>query len=232
MKGMERMSRFSFVIAIMLVLFFSVQSSWAQRAYVTDTLRITLRTGPSVENKIITMLPSGQPVEIVETSGEWSRVQIMESGEITQEGWVLSRFLMTRLPWEVQANALSEENSRLKEKLTTVEKELSETTRLSRELAGKLKNTSAALVKLEKEFKSLKQGSADYLALRTKHNSVRSELETSGKSLRKVTRENEELRSSQRIKWFITGASVVVFGLIFGLILGRKQRRRRSSLYE
>lgn len=226
------MSRFSFVMLVMLVLFFSVQSSWAQKAYVTDSLRITLRTGPSVDNKIITMLPSGQVVEILETSGEWSRVQILEGDEITQEGWVLSRFLMTRLPGEVRANAFSEENSRLKEKLTTVEKELSETTRLSRELAGKLKTTSAALAKVEKDFKSLKRGAADYLALRTKHESVRSALETSRKNLRKVTRENEELRSSQRIKWFITGASVVVFGLIFGLILGKKQRRRRSSIYE
>jgi SH3 domain protein len=226
------MSRFSFVAAVVLVFFFSVQSSWAQRSYVTDTLRITLRTGPSVDNKIITMLSSGQVVEVLETSGEWSRVQILEGDEITQQGWVLSRFLMTRLPWEVQANALTEENGRLKEKLSTVEKELSETTRLSRELAGKLKNTSAALAKVEKDFKSLKQGASDYLALRTKYESVRSELETSRKNLRKVTRENEELRSSQRIKWFITGASVVVFGLIFGLILGKKQRRRRSSIYE
>ncbi len=232
MKGLECMSRFLFVMVVMLVLSFSAPSSWAQRSYVTDSLRITLRTGPSVDNKIITMLPSGQVVEILETSGEWSRVQILENNEITQEGWVLSRFLMTRLPWEVRANELTEENSRLKEKLATVEKELDETTRLNRELAGKLKNTGTALAKVEKDFSSLKQGAADYLALRTKHESVRSELETSRKNLRKLTRENEELRSSQRIKWFITGASVLVFGLIFGLIMGRKQRRRRSSIYE
>jgi len=232
MKGLERMSRFSFVMVLLLALFFSAQSSWAQKVYVTDSLRITLRTGPSVDNKIITMLPSGQVVQVLETSGEWSRVQVLENDEITQEGWVLSRFLITRLPWEVRANALTEENGRLKEKLTTVEKELAETTRLSRELAGKLKNTSAELAKLEKDFSSLKQGAADYLTLRTKHESVRSELETSRQNLRKLTRENEELRYSQRIKWFITGASVLVFGLIFGLIMGRKQRRRRSTLYE
>lgn len=139
---------------------------------------------------------------------------------------------MTRLPWEARANALTEENSELKEKLARAERERIEATRLSEELAGKLKKTSAALVKSEKEFKSLKQGSADYLALRSKHKSVRSELETSRKSLQKITKENEILRSSQRIKWFITGASVLFFGLIVGLILGRKQRRRRSSLYD
>jgi SH3 domain protein len=232
MKGLEPMSRFSFLTMVMLVFFVPEQPGWAQNSYVTDSLRITLRTGPSVDNKIITMLSSGQAVEVLETSGEWSRVQIKEGDEITQEGWVLSRFLMTRLPWEVRANALIEENNRLKEKLSTTEKELNETTRLSRELGMKLKDTSAALAKVEKDFASLKKGAADYLALRTKHETIRSELETTRKNLRQLTRENEELRSSERIKWFITGASVVVFGLIFGLILGKKQRRRRSSIYE
>jgi SH3 domain protein len=232
MKGLESMSRFSFLTTAMLVFFVSAHPGWAQNSYVTDILRITLRTGPSIDNKIITMLSSGQAVEVLETSGEWSRVQIKEGDEIAQEGWVLSRFLMTRLPWEVRANALIEENNRLKEKLNTTEKELNETTRLSRELGVKLKDTSAALAKVEKDFASLKKGAADYLALRTKHETVRSELETSRKNLRQLTRENEELRSSERIKWFITGASVVVFGLIFGLILGKKQRRRRSSIYE
>jgi SH3 domain protein len=232
MKGLEHMSRFSFPTMVVVVFLVAAHPSWAQNSYVTDSLRITLRTGPSVDNKIITMLSSGRAVEVLETSGEWSRVRIQEGDEITQEGWVLSRFLMTRLPWEVRAKTLIEENSGLKEKLSTMEKELSETTRLSRELGGKLKNTSGALAKVEKDFANLKKGAADYLALRTKYETVRSELETGRKNLRQLTRENEELRSSERIKWFITGASVVVFGLIFGLILGKKQRKRRSSIYE
>lgn len=226
------MSRFPFVMAVTLALSLIGQSSWAQRAYVSDFMRVTFRTGPSMENKIITMLASGQAVEVLETSGEWSRVQILEQGESTIEGWVLTRFLMSRLPWEVRANALTEENGRLKEKLASVEKELDESTRLSRELAGKLKTTSTAREKLEGQYKSLKKGSTGYLELKTKHESMRSDLQTTKKNLREVTRENEELLHSQRIKWFATGASVLLLGLIFGLILGRKQRKRRSSLYE
>lgn len=226
------MSRFPFVMVVTLFLSFMGQSSWAQKAYVSDFMRVTFRTGPSMENKIITMLASGQAVDVLETSGEWSRVQILEHGESTIEGWVLTRFLMSRIPWEMQAKALREENERLKEKLASVEKELNETTRLSNELAGKLKNTSAAQEKLEGQYKSLKKGAAGYLELKTKHESMRSELQTAKKNLRELTRENEELLNSQRIKWFATGASVLLLGLIFGLILGRKQRRRRSSLYE
>ena len=226
------MSRFSFFMTITLALSFMGQPSWAQRAYVSDFMRVTFRTGPSMENKIITMLGSGQAVEILETSGEWSRVQILEQGETTIEGWVLTRFLMSRLPWEVRAKALTEENGRLKEKLTSVETELKETTRLSRELAEKLKNTSSAQQKLEGQYKSLKKGAAGYLELKGKHESMRLDLQTTKKNLRELTRENEELLHSQRIKWFATGASVLLLGLIFGLILGRKQRRRRSSLYE
>lgn len=226
------MSRFPFVMAVTLALSLIGQPGWAQRAYVSDFMRVTFRTGPSMENKIITMLASGQAVEVLETSGEWSRVQILEQGESTIEGWVLTRFLMSRLPWEVRANALTEENGSLKEKLASVQKELDETTRLSRELAGKLKTTSTAREKLEGQYKSLKKGATGYLELKTKHESMRSELQTTKKNLREVTRENEELLHSQRIKWFATGASVLLLGLIFGLILGRKQRKRRSSLYE
>jgi len=217
---------------IMLALFVMGQTSWAQKAYVTDSLKITLRTGPSIENKIIVMLDSGQPVEVLESSGEWSRVLVVGAGGSTQEGWVLSRFLMPRSPWEMQAKAFMGENAELKEKLATTEKELRESTGRSQELAVKLRDTTTAFARLENEYKSLKQGAAGFLELKTEHESTVSQLENTKKELLRLTKENEELQSSQRIKWFATGASVLFVGLIFGLVMGRKQRKRRSTLYD
>jgi hypothetical protein len=51
----------------MMLLFISgffglTQQGWADKAYVTDSFEITLRTGPSNENKIIAMLFSGRPL--------------------------------------------------------------------------------------------------------------------------------------------------------------------------
>ena len=115
------------IISLVFILILVSGRSWAEKAYVTDTISITLRTGPSTNNKVIDMLQSGKPVQLLEAQDEWSRVQIIEDGE-TKTGWVVSRYLMTRLPFEQQANALREEIDPLREKLSSVEKKLNDKT--------------------------------------------------------------------------------------------------------
>ena len=53
-----------YLVAILGVMV-ACQAAAASKAHVTDSLRVTLRTGPSIKNKIVTMLSSGQPVERV-----------------------------------------------------------------------------------------------------------------------------------------------------------------------
>ena len=96
------------VMLLVLAGFFGLaQQGWSTKAYVTDSFEITLRTGPGNENKIIAMLFSGRPLEVLDTRGECSQVKVLDGGK---EGWVLSRYLVTRLPWEVQAKKLQEDS--------------------------------------------------------------------------------------------------------------------------
>ena len=44
----------------------------------------------------------------------------------------------------------------------------------------------------------------------------------------KVTAEIETLRSSQRNRWFLSGAVVLLCGLLIGGIVGRQQKKKRS----
>ena len=191
------MKRFQLIIHITLGLCLMAQTSWATKAYVTDSFRISLRRGPSIENKILKFLPSGQPVEIFESQEGWSRVRPIKSGRSSIEGWVLSRYLITRQPWEIQARSLKQENTELKEKLARIDKEWKET--LRRETTG-------------------------YLELKAAY-------ETTQETLQTLTKENESLRSSQRTKWFALGALVLLCGLMIGLVIGRQQKKHRSSSY-
>ncbi len=191
------MKRFRLVILMTLGLCLTAQTGWATKAYVTDTFRISLRRGPSIENKILKFLPSSQPVEVFESQEGWSRVRPLESGQGSIEGWVLSRYLITRPPWETQARSLKKENDQLKEKLARIENEWDE---------------------------SLKREIGDYLKIKAGH-------ETTQETLQRLTKENESLRSSQRNKWFATGALVLLCGLMIGLMVGRQQKKRRSALY-
>ena len=67
----------------------------AQSLYVSDELVITLRTGPSTGNAIVTNLRSGDLVEVLEVDADsgYSRVRAGDGSE----GWALSRFLTEQM---------------------------------------------------------------------------------------------------------------------------------------
>jgi SH3 domain protein len=138
---MAAMPRFWNVFFVLAALGFSLiaQTSWASRAFVTDNFRISLRRGPSIENKILRFVPSGLPVEILETQDGWSRVKILEGEDAILEGWVLSRYLVNRLPWENQAKNLQEQNAELKEKLATLDQRWENKIRREQSLSQELK---------------------------------------------------------------------------------------------
>lgn len=127
------MKRIPFILAVILGLCFIGQSSWATNAYITDSLKVTLRTGPSTENKIIAVLSSGQPVEVLNSEDDWSYVRLLEGGTTEKKGWMLSRYLITRFPWELQAKLLKKENARLKEN----EKKLTQALNQQKDLQNK-----------------------------------------------------------------------------------------------
>jgi SH3 domain protein len=177
------------------------------------------------------MLPSAQVVEVLGSHGDWSQVRVTGLGDSEKDGWVLSRYLITRVPWEHQARSLRKENTVLKEKQSRMSKELNETTSRERVLSTELQEKTKALSDLNSEYDVLKQGASGYLKLKADHGATRSDLEAAQKEIRALMEENGQLRASKRNKWFATGALVLLCGLMIGLVMGRQQRKRRSSMY-
>ncbi|MFC1823740.1 TIGR04211 family SH3 domain-containing protein [Thermodesulfobacteriota bacterium] len=225
------MHKNQFIIAFVLVFCLVSFSSAAEKAYITDSLQITLRTGPSVENKILSLLRSGQSLEIMDTEGDWSHVRVLDGRENSREGWILTRFLISRLPWEMQAQVLMEENSRLKQKLTPLEKNMNEVIQREKELSEKVQARNNELRQLKENFEGLKEGAAEYLKLTEEHKITETKLETAQNQVQELKAENESLTSSHKNKWFATGALVLLCGLMIGLLVGRQQKKRRLGYY-
>ena len=91
----------------------------AKSMYVTDILKVTLRTGPSIENKIIEMVESGQRVEVVEPGQEWSLVRLSDG----KEGWILNRYLIPNETNKLNLERLESEHSNLNTKFKTIHEE-------------------------------------------------------------------------------------------------------------
>ncbi|MBW1730803.1 MAG: TIGR04211 family SH3 domain-containing protein [Deltaproteobacteria bacterium] len=204
---------------------------FAATVYVTDSFKITLRTGPSTENRIVSLLSSGQALEVIETEGEWSHVRVMGRGDPAPEGWVLTRYLIERLPWKKQAESLQSENKRLREKLELIQRQLSEARQNEAGLSTELRDTKKALSDLAKRYNSLREGASEYLKLKQKYSEVSEELERNQSTIEELRRENNQFRYSEKKKWFALGASVLLCGLLIGIIIGRQQKKRRSYIY-
>ena len=230
-KSLKKARRLGVVFVVLCAVFLMSRFCWAETAYVKDTLLITFRTGPSTQHAVIARLSSGQPVEILGIDRDWSHVQLVEDGEATKEGWVLSQYLITRQPWKMQAQTALKESTEFKQKATDLEKELSETVRRGQELAISLEDTAATLAELREEHESLKEGAAGYLELKATHTATLSKLEATQLKLEELTERYEELRGSENWKWFGAGAGVFLSALVFGIVLGRQQKKRRSSYY-
>ena len=207
------------------------QDGLAEKAYVMNPTKITLRKGPGVTEKIIAMLRQDEPVEVLETKKGWSHVRLLEPNRQNKEGWVVSGYLVNRVPWKIQTGLLKEENTLLKEKLTKIEKEWRELSGEREELSGKLEKNGTALDTVRKRYETLKKEASSFLKLKKKYETTKTKMEVAQATTEKLTEENAVLKSSQRNTWFLTGAAVLLVGLIFGLIMGRQQKKRKSSYY-
>jgi len=225
------MHRFKFCFLLVLTLFLIWEPTRAEQTYVTDSFEITLRTGPSTRNQVIGMPSSGQVVEVLESGGDWSRVRIRDEQGKGKEGWVLSRYLMTRIPWEMQAMALKRENVEIKDKLARIEAELNEKIKTERELSTKLKETEEALQKLDNDYKTLREGAADYLNLSAQFEKTQRTLANTQKELQGLTEAHLRLKSAQNHRWLAIGAIILLLGLFIGALIGRQEKKRRSSIY-
>ena len=208
---------------VLLLCLFSA-AAYGETMYVSDVLKLTLRTGPSIENKIISVINSGQMMEVIKFGQEWSRVQLPNG----KEGWVLSRYLtsdetnnikLERLEAKhnnlmIQAAELLEENNRLK----------AENNRLSSEFDVNQKQ----LIKTQSDYKALEADAAEFLALKTNYERAASQLAEQTARSEKLEKQLSSLERNTYIKWFLAGSGVLVVGFLIGF--STKRQRRRPAL--
>ncbi len=200
--------KFNYFLFILIGTVIFIYPCSADDIYVTGITKITMRTGPGTEHKIVSMLKSGTKLEILEYQKDWSQVKT-KAGLI---GWVLSRFLTEKVPDALLVNKLEESNQQLKSKLKVLEEE-------NKILSDK----TAGLLEIEEKYKSLKQESADFLKLDAKYKEMTKLFETQKSKIGSLEEE-----SKTEIKfWVLIGAGVFIVGLIFGL---STRKKRRSGL--
>jgi len=213
-------------LAIILVIILSGSGLvQAETWYVTDSLEITLRTGPELDRKITAMIKSGQSMEILEKGDEWSLVQL-PSGI---EGWVLNRFIKAEVPKSIQLVALQKKYDDLMAGATAPLKKLKEVNGENTRLHANLEKMKRDLGELQKSYQELRETTADARRIKKERDQLSKELTDKSKKTRELKTALAAAEKKNTLWWFIAGAGVLLFGFVLGFAV--RPRRKRSSLY-
>ncbi len=197
----------------------------AKTQYVKDTIYIQLRTTNAENAQVIKALKSGTALKILEEQGEFSRVLTPDG----IEGWVKNRYLIDQ---PIAAD-----------RLAALEKQLAEAKRSPLRLQNRITELQGKLSELEKERRrleslnkqlseenaKLRAVAAEPLALSEENAELKQQNQAMLDELETLRRQQDRTRSENNREWFMTGAGVVVLGIITGLIIPRLRFRRRSE---
>lgn len=209
-----------------LLMFLSLlaPAAGAETMYVSDMLKLTLRTGPSTENKILAVIESGQQMELLEPGEEWSRVQLPNG----KEGWVLSRYLTPVETNNVKLERLQTQHKNLTAQAAELLEENKTLKAENEKLRAEFEANQKEMVKARTDYETLKAESAEFLALKSKHTTAVSQLTEQSNRAHKLEEQLTQLEMNTYIKWFLAGSGVLIVGFIIGF--STKRQRRRPKL--
>ncbi|PKN42115.1 MAG: TIGR04211 family SH3 domain-containing protein [Deltaproteobacteria bacterium HGW-Deltaproteobacteria-18] len=215
-----------YMMLTMMAVLLVVGAAHAQTAYVADVFEITLRSGPTNSNKILKMLPSSTPVEVLRNDKDWSLVRTEGV-----EGWVLARYLTRTVPAALQVERFAKENETLRAKMAEMTEKTSATTGENQALLDRLNRAETELASLQQRYAELEQGSKAYVDLQKAHDELVALQAETAQQAEALEMKNRDLSGDTQFRWFLTGAGVVGASLLLGLVLGRLQRKKTGRIF-
>ena len=236
-------SLFTLIVFIIIISLFPLASS-ARTGYVSDMLFLTFRQGPGNSYAVEKTLMSNTPVLILEEKNEFFKVEL-ESKEV---GWVDKNFIIFTLPKALMINKLEEENKSLSNKTMELQSRVRE---LKDELSSVKQNYSQAKEKLEislnkaldeknksinmlsdtqGEYETLTRQSKNIQKIIKENKILKKQTKTTSEELETIKEKNRNLFKTSMIKWFLTGAGVLLLGWIIGQSVSAKKQHSSSLL--
>jgi len=216
----------SSILAFGLLIILPATQVVAEPMWVSDQFEVMLRSGPSTNNAIERILPSGTALELVERDDDAGYARVRTAAGT--EGWVLTRYLMDEPSAREQLEALTSrltsaaaQGSSLTSQLDAVQGEYDSASRQISTLENEKR-------RLEGELAEIKRTAANVLAINNQNKELRDQLANAEIQAATLEQQNRELTGQTTRYWFMTGAMVLVVGMILGIWLPRIRWQRKS----
>jgi SH3 domain protein len=202
--------------------------AFGQTRYIADDIPVTLRTGPSLDNRIVRNLSSGVRVDALEQNEDagYTRVRVVSDGT---EGWILTRYLSAQPIARDRLAASERELGAARARVQALEAQVAALTEDLASTRRQLESSASANTAVTNELRDIRSASSSAIALRDQNEDLRGRLAEADQRISRLTMENTELQSDSRQNWFMVGAGVLFAGILVGLIAPSFKRKRRSD---
>ncbi len=220
------MKRITLVASIIPLIFVST-NTWSETRYVTDEFKVTLRTGGSTSNNILSMLKSGQAVQLIEQDNE-TKYSLIETKN-GKKGYVLSRFLDNQPSGRELYKKLKITSKQQKETIKSLKNDLNQVKQTNLDLRNQANTLSLQLSTTSDELKQLKISTKDTIKIIAQNNDQQTLIQTLEEEKATLLAENNEFKDSTAMDWFIRGSGVSLLAFLIGIIVTRIKWQKRDS---
>lgn len=216
------------IIALLALQLLTASAALAATSYVSDELTINLRRGKGNEFKILKMLKTGTPLEILSEDGQWAEVR--EPGGAV--GYVPTQYLTTETPKEVVAERLGKENSRLANELKQVKESYKDVDTLVTKFKAQISELETGrstaekgLAEFQEKYEKLREEASNVVKLQQERDQLASENQQLTTELTTLREERDAVLRTGMIKWFLAGGGVLFCGWLVGSFSRKKNKR-------
>ncbi|MCB1865605.1 MAG: TIGR04211 family SH3 domain-containing protein [Chromatiales bacterium] len=202
------------------------QGSAATR-YVTDDFKVTVRSGPSTEHRIVRMLGSGTAVSLDAQAEQDGYVRI--STPDGKEGWILSHQLMEQPSARDRLAASQQRFDNADARIRAAEQkqaDLQAEASALRSQSDQLQNEKA---RVQAELAELKATAENALAIAAERDRLRGEVAALEETTARANAARDALADATEQRWFLVGGGVLGAGILLGLLLPNLRKKRRES---
>lgn len=189
--------------------------------YVKENFKISVRVSPSERAEARGVLTAGEKVTVSKTSSGWSYVTTPHI-----EGWVATVLLVDNQPAVAILDEVKAENERL---LAENSRALSELERLQNEnhslkqiLDSSNEQAQACVTLMQKTNNDL----TSLVNLKEDYDKLHQELTSKTKKLEALEKTASKTLFYSYLRWFFSGAAVLVVGFLIGVITKKSNQRR------
>jgi len=194
--------------------------------YVVPKAELPIRSGQGTSYKILAIVKEGTSVEVLREDGPWANVRLADG----KEGWILSRYLSREQSPRKQIKTLKDQVFLLKNKLSSAQTRLAKLNEQLKVCEAEKEGCMAQQSDITNKYNLLLTDSKNVTTLKAKYEKQLLEIDKLKNELAILKRENSQLKNDQNVKWFLAGSGVLIFGWLVGYLLGRRRKRRFSTL--